>query len=56
MKGYTFAEFTLGVNFTREQFYKEFGPGATFPQVLINGRKMGGCTETVKYLRENNLM
>ena len=56
MKGYAFSEFTLGVNFTREQFYKEFGPGATFPQVLINGQKMGGCTETVKYLRENNLL
>ena len=56
MKGYSFAEFTLNVNFTREQFYKEFGPGATFPQVLINGRKMGGCTETVKYLRENKLL
>ena len=56
MKGYAFSEFTLGVNFTREQFYQEFGPGATFPQVLINGQKMGGCTETVKYLRENNLL
>ena len=56
MKGYSFAEFTLSVNFTREQFYEQFGRGATFPQVLINGHKMGGCTETVKYLRENNLL
>ena len=55
MKGYTFAEFTLNVNFTREQFYEHWS-GATFPQVLINGHKMGGCTETVKYLRENNLL
>ena len=39
-----------------EQFYTEFGNGATFPQVIISGHKMGGCTETVKYLRENTYL
>jgi len=33
---------------------QEFGMAATFPQVIIAGHKMGGCTETVKYLRENS--
>jgi len=55
-KGWSYSEYTLGTNFTKEQFYKEFGQGATFPQVIIGGRKMGGCTETVKYLREQQLL
>lgn len=46
----------LGSQFTREQFYKEFGQGATFPQVILNGRRTGGCTETVKYLREQKFV
>ena len=41
---------------TREPFYAEFGRGSTFPQVIIAGHKMGGCTETVKYLRENTYL
>lgn len=55
-KGWMYAEYVLGTNFTREQFYKEFGPGSTFPQVIIGGRKTGGATETVKYLREQKLL
>tara|TARA_B100000003_G_C10866882_1_gene345373 strand:- start:748 stop:999 length:252 start_codon:yes stop_codon:yes gene_type:complete len=53
-QGWDYAEYTLNRNFTREQFYEEFGAGSTFPQVIIAGHKIGGCTETVKYLRENN--
>ena len=55
-KGWVYAEYKLNSNFTREQFYREFGNGATFPQVIISGHKMGGCTETVKYLRENTYL
>ncbi len=55
-KGWTFAEFVLDKNFTREQFYAEFGRGATFPQIIVAGHKLGGCTETVKYLRENSYL
>ena len=55
-KGWVYAEYKLNSNFTREQFYNEFGNGATFPQVIISGHKMGGCTETVKYLRENTYL
>ena len=52
-KGGACAEYVLNVNFTREQFKQEFGQSATFPQIIIAGHKMGGCTETIKYLREN---
>mgnify|MGYP003133016948 FL=1 len=48
--------YKLDKNFDRQSFYGEFGNGSTFPQVVMNGRKLGGCTETVKYLRENNMV
>ena len=52
MRGWTYSEHVLDQQFTRTQFKQEFGAGATFPQVLINGQRIGGCTEAVKYLRE----
>ena len=49
--------FKLGRDFDRENFYAQFGQGSTFPQVILNDtQKIGGCTETVKYLKENNLV
>ena len=49
--------YKLNRDFTREEFYEEFGSGSTFPQVILdNGDKLGGCTETVKYLQEQNLI
>ena len=56
MNGWTFTEYQLNVQYTRAQFKQEFGSNATFPQVVMNGRKLGGCTETVKYLQENKLV
>ena len=55
-KGYNFVEYKLGVNFQREAFYGQFGQGSTFPQVVLNNENLGGCTETVKYVREKNLI
>tara|TARA_B100001996_G_scaffold25390_1_gene19582 strand:+ start:189 stop:425 length:237 start_codon:yes stop_codon:yes gene_type:complete len=55
-KGYNFVEYKLGVDFQREAFYGQFGQGSTFPQVVLNNENLGGCTETVKYLREKNLI
>jgi glutaredoxin len=55
-KGYTYTEYRLGDSFTREDFYKQFGQGSTFPQVLLDSKHLGGCTETVRYLKENNLI
>jgi glutaredoxin len=49
--------YTLGENFTRDQFYSEFGEGSTFPQVILNDEKhLGGCTDTVQYLKEQSLV
>ena len=53
---FQFVEYKLDEDFNRFEFCEEFGGDATFPQVTINGQKMGGCTETVKYLREHNMV
>jgi glutaredoxin len=49
--------YKLDEDFTRDQFYAEFGQGSTFPQVIMNDTDhLGGCTDTVKYLQENNII
>lgn len=55
-KGYSIKEYVLGTDFTREQFYQEFGEGSTFPQVVHEDKHIGGCSDTVKYLQENNMI
>ena len=52
-KGYKYVEYKLGQHFEREAFYQEFGEGSTFPQVKLGADNLGGCQETVKYLKEN---
>jgi glutaredoxin len=54
-KGYPVICYELGTEFTREQFYAEFGEGSTFPQVVFEQKHIGGCSDTVKYLQENNM-
>tara|TARA_Y100000361_G_C10989872_1_gene253557 strand:- start:138 stop:371 length:234 start_codon:yes stop_codon:yes gene_type:complete len=51
-----FVEYKLGRDFDKNQFYDVFGQGSTFPQVLKDQEKLGGCVDTVKYLRENKLV
>ena len=48
--------YKLNTDFTKEEFYAEFGEGSTFPQVIVNDQHIGGCTDTVKYLKEQNLV
>ena len=49
--------YKLDDDFTKDQFYAEFGDGTTFPQVLINDeQRLCGFTDTVKYLKENNIL
>ena len=49
--------YTLGEEFDRPGFYSQFGQGSTFPQGVINDiQHLGGCTETVQYLKENKLV
>ncbi len=48
--------YKLDRDFDRDSFYEQFGQGSTFPQVVLNQQNLGGCTETVQYLKENNLV
>jgi len=49
--------YKLGIDFDRDGFYAEFGEGSTFPQVVLNDQEhLGGCTDTVRYLKEQNLV
>ena len=48
--------YKLNRDFTRNEFYDKFGTGSTFPRVIKDDTIIGGCTETVKYLREQNLV
>ena len=46
----------LGEHFTKEEFKEMFG-NVGFPQVILNDEeKLGGCIDTIKYLKENSLV
>lgn len=42
----------LGVDFEREEVIAEFPEARTFPQIVINGNKIGGYAQLVTYLEE----
>ncbi len=50
-----YVEYKLDRDFTREEFYGQFGEGATFPQVVLNHENLGGCQESIKYMQENEI-
>lgn len=52
----SFVLYNLDEHFTKEQFYSEFGENSTFPQVLCNENKLGGCVDTIKFLKENSIV
>ena len=56
LTGSNFVVYNLGDQFDRTSFYGEFGEGSTFPQVVVDGKKLGGCTDTIKYLKENQVI
>ena len=51
-----FVVYTLGEQFDRDAFYGEFGECSTFPQVVVDGKKLGGCVDTIQYLKENQVI
>ena len=56
LAGLNHVVYKLGEDFERDAFYGQFGEGSTFPQVVIDGTNLGGCTETVQYLKEKKLV
>ena len=47
--------YNLNEDFDKKSFYEEFGEGSTFPQVSVDGKKLGGCVDTIQFLRENQI-
>jgi glutaredoxin len=56
LAGLSHRVYKLDEHFDKESFYGQFGQGSTFPQVVIDSTNIGGCTDTVKYLKENSLV
>ena len=57
IKGIEYKKNLLNIDFTRDQFVEKFGNNTTFPKVLDqSGKLIGGASETVRYLKENNLV
>ena len=42
---YEFVYKQLGVDFNREQVFENFPEARTFPQIIVDGEKIGGFTE-----------
>ena len=51
-----FVVYNLDEHFDKDSFYGEFGQGSTFPQVVVDGKKLGGCVDTVEFLKENKIV
>ena len=56
MTGKQFVEYKLGREFTGQEFYDKFGEGSTFPQVVYDGKNLGGCVDTIQFLREEKVI
>ena len=56
-RGYGFIKVVSdGEHFDKESFYEEFGQGSTFPQVVVDGQKLGGCIDSIKFLKEKKVI
>ena len=55
LSGLNYVEYKLGEHYNSKAFYEQFGEGATFPQVVMNGENLGGCQESIKYMQEKDI-
>ena len=51
----SYVVYNLNEHFDKKSFLDEFGKGSTFPQVVVDGKRIGGCVDTIKFLRENKI-
>ena len=52
----SYVVYNLGEQFDKKSFYDEFGEGATFPQVSVDGKKLGGCVDTIEFLKQKQII
>lgn len=53
-RGYNYEYKQLGVDFEREQVLEEFPEARTFPQIVVNGLKVGGFEQFTSYIEDTN--
>ena len=53
-RGYAYEYKTLGTDYTKEELLETFPGARTVPQIVINGSKIGGWDQMVKYIEETN--
>tara|TARA_B100000902_G_scaffold24197_1_gene29106 strand:- start:4586 stop:4831 length:246 start_codon:yes stop_codon:yes gene_type:complete len=51
-----FQEYVLGVHFSNDQFQKEFGAEATYPQITLDGKHIGNIKETLRHMNNIGLI
>ena len=52
----SYVVYNLGEHLDKKSFYDEFGDESTFPQVIVDGQKLGGCIESIKFLKEKKVI
>ena len=56
LTGSKFVVYNLGEHFEKKEFYGEFGQGSTFPQVVVDGKKLGVFIDTIQFLKEKRVV
>lgn len=51
---FQFEYLELGKDFDRDAVLAEFPEAKTFPQIIVNGLKVGGYEQFTKYIEETN--
>lgn len=52
MRGFKYVYKSLDKDFTREELIETFPNARTFPQIVVNGTKIGGYNELINYIEE----
>ena len=56
LKNIPYEKFSLGEDFSVEEFLNKFGRGSTFPQVNYKNMNLGGMKDTLRYIQEQKLL
>ena len=49
-------KYDLNEDFNSQEFYDKFGEGSTFPQVVCDDENLGGCVDTIRFLKRNQIV
>lgn len=52
LRGLKYTYKSMGTDYTREELMESFPTARTVPQIIINGKKIGGYEQLMKYIDE----